>query len=299
MNNSRTILLTGATGYIGRHLLNSLLQNGYTVCVVLKKEEISPFPEDIKWIKVDENNPEDTINALKKNQIYGVIHLASYVQSGPHETKDVFNLISSNVLFGSVILECAVKAEVEWFINTGTYWQNYQSLNYSPVNLYAATKTAFEDIARYYIESSQIIFHTLRLFDVYGPGDTRPKILNIWERISHTGEVLGMSPGEQILNLTYIDDVISAYLLMVNYLTNDKRRFDNGRIFFLKSTKRYSLKKLAEIFEKVSGRKLSIKWGAIPYRDREIMVPIEKVEVIPEWKSKVGLEEGIKKLLLA
>jgi len=57
-----------------------------------------------------------------------------------------------------------------------------------------------------------------------------------------------------------------------------------------------SLRKLAEVFEKVTNKKLNIKWGARPYREREVMIPLENGEVVPNWKPKVSLEEGIKKL---
>src|SRR5450759_1726296 len=152
------ILLTGASGFIGRHLISQLLQEGHSVWVTLTEDEKSPFTEEVRTINVHGDRLDDTIELFGKNKIEGIIHLASYVQSDSHNSADISQLINSNVLFGTQILECAIKANVKWFINTGTFWQNYQNADYSPVNLYAATKQAFEIIAQYYIETKQIKF---------------------------------------------------------------------------------------------------------------------------------------------
>ena len=154
------ILVTGASGFIGKHLIRELIQKEHNVFCTLLPGEDNPFGENVSSIVVNPENLNDVIEFLKKNEIDGIIHLASVFLSA-HMIDDVNSLVDSNVKFGTAVLECAYQAEVKWFVNTGTFWQNYQDMEYSPVNLYAATKQAFEDIARYYTETDKIKFVTI------------------------------------------------------------------------------------------------------------------------------------------
>jgi len=158
---------------------------------------------------LDDGDTEHLIDFFRERRFDTVIHLASlYLKD--HQSKQINDLITSNLLFGTRLLEASVKSSVKSFINTGTLWQHYQDKHYSPVNLYAATKQAFEDIAQYYRETSDLFFATIYLNDTYGPGDTRKKILNIWNSMTDS-DILDMSPGEQKINLLHIDDVVRTY----------------------------------------------------------------------------------------
>ncbi|MDD4362671.1 MAG: NAD(P)-dependent oxidoreductase [Atribacterota bacterium] len=293
------ILITGATGFIGSNLVNRLLQEGHNIFCTLRENKENPFGEDkVKSIIIRSNNLNESIEFFDENNIEGIVHLASFVISSDHKPEDIENLIDSNIIFGSFLLEIASHTKIKWFINTGTYWQNYKSNDYSPVNLYAATKQAFEDIAKYYYETKKFKFCTLRLYDTYGKGDTRDKIFNLWNEISKTGETLDMSPGEQIIDFTYIDDIIDAYMLLIYYLNNNSVKVKNGDVFYLQSPERNSLKELSHIFENITNKKLNINWGSRPYKNREVMEPIMTNKSIPGFKHKITLENGIKKIFV-
>ena len=289
------IFITGATGFIGKHLVNQLIKEGRHVTINLYRNESAPFSSNVKTYKMRDANIYSDINFLKQESFDGIIHLASLYLTN-HRPEDVIQLTNSNVSFGSYILECSSQAGIKWFINTGTFWQNFQNFEYSPVNLYAATKQAFEIIAQFYIEKNQIKFTTIRLCDTYGQNDTRLKIFNIWEKIAETGEAIDMSPGDQLIDISYIDDVVNAYTLLANLLNEMNNKITNGAIYAVKAKQRYSLKELAVIFEKVTGKKLTIRWGGRPYRDREVMIPWEKGEVVPGWVPRISIEEGIRRL---
>ena len=290
------IFVTGASGFIGKNLIRILQKEGHELTINIRIGSPSPTGEDINAYSLGRGKLEEDIEFFIDESFDGVIHLASLYLAN-HKSEDVGHLVDSNLKFGTIVLECASKAKVKWFINTGTYWQNYHDAEYSPVNLYAATKQAFEDIARYYIEANYIKFCTIRLFDTYGPGDTRPKIFNLWNKIAESGEVLEMSPGDQLLDISYIDDIIDAYIKLINYLSNQYNSVKNGSVFAVKADKRYSLKELAKVFEEVSGQKLNIKWGGKAYREREVMIPWEGGLSIPGFRPKISLKEGIKLFL--
>ena len=177
------ILVTGVTGFIGTHLLR-VLKDQYEVHAFIRSStDVAKVPAD--FIFVFNDNVEELSIYLKENKIEGIIHLASlYVAQ--HQPSQVKDLVLSNVYLGTALLEAAANAGVKWFLNTGTFFQHYQNASYSPVNLYAATKQAFESIAQYYIDTEKIKFCTLMLSDTFGPDDIRPKIFNLWKRISET-----------------------------------------------------------------------------------------------------------------
>lgn len=292
------ILITGATGFIGSNLVKKFLKGDHNIFCTLLENEENPFGEEnVKSIKLDYSEINAAIDFFKENKIEGIIHLAAYVLPGIQKTNDVEILINSNIKFGSVMLEIATQAKVNWFINTGTYWQNYKDADYSPVNLYAATKQAFEDIAKYYYEAYDLKFCTLRLFDTYGSNDPRSKVFNLWNKISKSGEVLDMTYGDQIMDFSYIDDIVDAYLLLSYYLHNNSDKVNNGDIYFLQSPERYTLKELAQIFEEETSTKLNINWGERPYKAREVMKPITTEKIIYGFQHKVSIREGIKKIV--
>lgn len=288
------LFITGATGFIGKHLVKKLVDEGHNVTINLFGEEQSPFEQNVSTYKLNETEIQKDIEYLKQESFDGIIHLASLYLT-VHQPEQATQLINSNVRFSTHILECAAQAKVKWFINTGTFWQHYQNKDYSPVNLYAASKQAFESIAQYYWETNQIKFCTLKLSDTYGPNDTRPKIFNLWQKIAETGETLDMSPGEQIIDISHVDDIATAFTLLANHLNDNHPEVKNGDTFAVKAEKRYTLKELAKVFEKVTGKKLNINWGRRPYREREVMMPWENGKIVPKWKQENSLKNYITK----
>ena len=292
------ILISGSTGFIGEKLVNYLLTQNHTLHVIIRPSTVKrSFDRRVKVYEFN-GNTADLVTFMQSERFDGVIHLASLFLAS-HTPENVTELIQSNVLFGSQLLEASVKSETSWFINTGTFVQHYKNKKYSPANLYAATKQAFESIATYYIETSKINFVTITLFDTFGPGDTRPKIFNLLSKISATGENLAMSPGEQVIDTSYIDNVIDGYAHMISLLSNKSGSKLRGKSYALYAEKRVTLKELVKIFEQITKKQLNITWGGRGYRPREVMIPWDKGLPIPNFKPRFSLEEGIKQTLKA
>ena len=286
------ILVTGATGFIGTNLTRELRKEHNLF--ILGQFEGDPEKLDLPgYIMNDDINK--LADYIKNNQIEGVIHLASLYLT-VHTPEQIKDLVSSNVYFGTAVLEAASLAgSVKWFLNTGSIWQNYnvKGMEYNPVNLYAATKQAFIDMAKYYTDVFGIKFCTLKLCDTYGPNDTRRKIFKLFKDYSESGEVLKMSPGEQLIDLLYITDIVAGFAQLVKLLSEGAKLNPE---YVLSSGRQIPLKELAALFIKVSDRKLNIEWGGLPYRKSEVMIPW-KGEVVPGWKAKISVEEGIQRFL--
>jgi len=281
------LLLTGATGFIGKALSTRLLSNGHSLVASVRHSTDPSFLLEHKSLA----------EFLITERIEGIIHLASLYRKD-HSLDDIPALLESNIAFPARLLEAVkLSTSVKWFINTGTFFQHFQQQVYSPVNLYAATKQAFEDLLIFYLETTPIKFITLKINDTYGPNDTRLKILNLWKKYAESTDVLKMSPGEQIVDMIYIDDVVDGFELMINHLSTKPASFLPERCYALSASERVTLRELAQIYEEVSGLPLKIEWGAMPYRPREVMMPWSGGVRPPEWTPKVTLREGIAKLI--
>lgn len=266
------ILVTGATGFVGQHLLPYLEKQGHEVYALVR-----PSTDGSKvytnHLYVFEDDIEHLASYLLENHVDGIIHLAS-LYIAEHKPEDIKNIVTSNVYLGTAVMEAAVKAGVKWFLNTGTIWQNYNvepySDTYCPVNLYAASKQAFMDMAKYYTEVSDIKFCTLKLCDTYGANDTRRKIFALFEQIAKTGECLKMSPGEQKLDIVHIDNVVRDFEALAEKLDNGEQLREE---YVVSSGRQKSLKEIAKQYEIDHQVILNIEWGGRPYRKREVMVP--------------------------
>lgn len=290
------ILVTGATGFIGQNLVKVLLDKNYEVhCIVRADSNTSNISQKVTVFKYDENIGS-LIEYFNKQNFDGVIHLASLFLAS-HTQDDISNLISSNVKFGVELLEASKQSNTKWLINTGTFWQNYENEDYNPVNLYAATKEAFESVAKYYTQTSNLIFTTIKLNDTFGANDTRNKIFNLWNKIAKSGEILEMSAGEQIIDISYIDDVVLAYEVLITHLNSNQKEDFKNKTFAVSSNERMSLKELSKVFEEATNTKLNIKWGVRPYREREVMNPWKNGKVVPNWEPKYTLKQAIQKTI--
>ena len=279
------ILITGATGFVGKHLTASL-KNKHKLFILARPGSNCSSIDAEGFFIFDDNIPM-LVEYLGQKKIDGVIHLAS-LYIAEHKSEQIKDLVLSNIYLGTALLEACKEAGVRWFLNTGTIWQNYNVLDgsdeYNPVNLYAASKQAFMTMARYYMETSRIRFCTLKLCDTYGPDDTRRKIFALFEQIAKTGETLDMSPGEQLLDIIHIDDVVEGFEHLIDML--DDTSCDLLPEYVLSSGNQISLKKLASLYEQKYQVKLNIRWGGRSYRTREVMKPY-KGNILEGWGPKV------------
>ncbi|SFV67020.1 UDP-glucose 4-epimerase [hydrothermal vent metagenome] len=126
---------------------------------------------------------------------------------------------------------------------------------------------------------------------------TRSKIFNLWGKAVTQNESLGMSAGEQIIDISYIDNIIDAYLQLIRLLEDDQDYVFKGKVYAISAKERMSLKDLSKLYEKVTRTSIDIQWGGRPYREREVMLPWTKGIPVPDWEQKVSLENAIKKVM--
>ena len=102
------------------------------------------------------------------------------------------------------------------------------------------------------------------------------------------------SPGEQLLDLVYVDDVIAAYLQAAELLAGLPSGL--AASYHVRSGRLLSLRQIVDIFQTVTQREIAIEWGSRPYRKGEVMNPWPG-PMLPSWSAQVTLEEGIRRSL--
>jgi nucleoside-diphosphate-sugar epimerase len=209
------VLITGASGFIGTHLINKMMNLDYGIwCLqnskTIHNSRLNLIPFNLKAFK-DSDLP-DSIDVI--------IHLAQSYQyrSFPTGAKDMFAI---NVESTAKLLTYAVKAGAKKFIfaSTGNVYEPYESSSFlengtlSPTSYYGASKLAAETLCNAYSNIMDIV--NLRLFFPYGPLQTDKLIPSLIEKI-HSGSSITIE-GEEGLTLcpTYVEDVIDIIELCI------------------------------------------------------------------------------------
>ncbi len=274
---------------MGSHIAKRLAGNGYEVYGILRNTSAVPASlKNIKKIYRYEYSGQ-LYEIVREIQPEMVIHTAGMFL-GEHTGENIQQLLNSNIVFTAVLTDAANQAGCRCMIQTGSYWQNYCGREYDPVNLYAATKQAAEDILEYYKNAYQWKILTLRIFDVFGPGDQRKKVLNLVRDLKE-GETLDLTYGEQKLYMCYIDDVVSAYMQAVHLVREQNP--GSGRRYAVRGKKAYTLKEVIRLYLDISGKKAELNWGGRSYREREFMNPEGIGDVLEGWEPEYDLYEGL------
>jgi nucleoside-diphosphate-sugar epimerase len=271
------ILITGATGFIGSHLVFSLLKQEYTIGITARAssnlQKFEAFDDKITVLESD--TYAALYSGIKDFNPDVVIHTAAMVNQ--QKPEQIAALINSNITFGAHVLEAMKKNGVTKFLNIGTRWQHIGNKRYCPANLYAATKEAFKDILIYY-ETRGIRHKTIELCDTYGTGDTRKKILDLLIAACRKHKPVDLSPGEQTLDLSSVDDICRFILTG----SQSEDFFDNKTVSLSGTV--IKLQDLGKMIEKKYNTSGFLRWGAKAYRDYEVMAP-------PVYYKKIGLNQ--------
>lgn len=290
------VLLTGATGYLGRHLTEALTAMDHELILLVRSaDKLSPLLQNVvvpvTVIRIDDKDWKEKLRAASPD---GVIHLAAFLSSAD-DAATIDQLIDANIRFGTHLLDALKGRPLRFFINTGSFAEyNGNDVKMpEPAYLYAATKTAFRPILQYYQRLMGFRLLHVIPYTIYGrSGDAKKLIDYIYEALDAAVPV-NMSPGEQVLDLIHIDDVIRFYLQLLKH--PDALTGSTG-VFHLGTGTGTSPRQLCGILEKATGKKANINWGGRPYRDLDTMYAVAPPDSLAGrigWKAEISIEQGI------
>lgn len=282
-----TVLLTGATGFLGSHLLQKLLFAGHEVFCLKRSfsdmwrlRNIEPN-QNLTFIDIDRG---DYLSPLASAQIDTIIHCATHY--GRMES-DPFRVIEANLLLPLKILSWAANHGVKRFINSDTI------LN-KRINSYSLSKTQFRDWLQQY--SDRIACINISLEHFYGPGDDPSKFSTMIVRsLLSNVQRIPLTQGHQKRDFIYIDDVVEAYVAVVN-----STKFKMPGFFDLQvgSGEQISVRDFVTLAQDLSENKnTELGFGDLAYRDNEIMEFKLDLEPIYSfgWRPQTSLSAGLKK----
>ena len=286
----KTILLTGATGYLGGYLSENFLNKGFKIiALALNTNEQYKFQDNIltKVYYLDKT----TVKEIFDNEnVDIVIHTATlYGRRQEHLT----SMEKVNVEFPLEVLNEAINHNVKIFVNTSTI------LNKN-INPYTLTKNHFEDWLSLYSDKIKCI--NLKLDHFYGPNDKPIKFIAwIIQELKNNVEKIDLTEGIQTRDFIYIDDVVSAFDIVIE----KEKNIPNGKLntFEVGTNNKTTIKEMVTtIKEKLGNTKTKLNFGAIPYRKNEILdyqVDTTGLHLLG-WKPEyLSVRKGIQKLLEA
>lgn len=292
MSDAGRALVTGATGFLGSHLAPRLLRDGWEVHALVRE---SSATDDLRRALPDlELHPvtpdaHSVVDAVRRADPDVCWHLATRFVA-EHGQSDVDALVEANIAFGARVLEGLAQVDTSKIVYTGSAWQHHRGQTYAPTSLYAATKQALQVLARYYTDTGAFSMVALRLFDTYGPDDRRGKLVSTLLDASAEETTLKMSPGEQLIDLTHVDDVVDALVIAADYPARDGVPVTEHTV---RSGEPVTLRELVSVVEDITGEALHVEWGARPYRTREMMADWEVGTPLPGWRPTIPLREGL------
>jgi nucleoside-diphosphate-sugar epimerase len=283
------LLLSGATGYVGRYLLKKLNRDKFHLALLVRKEYSEEHPGDL-IIDIRQNNWKEKVRNFDPDT---VIHLAAYLTSDDDE-KQIDRLIESNISFGTHLLDALRLTNIKTFVNTGTIKEYHLHEGKKiPSYLYAATKSAFRPIIDYYQSLIGFRYFNIIPYTIYGGVDSEKKMLDLIYESLGSVKPIDMSPGEQVMDFIHIDDVVNFYITLLLQLPGIKNEISEIHLGYGKGS---TPKQIAALMEKISEEKCNINWGGRPYRPNDTMYSVAPQNLSGlqiGWQPTVSIDDGI------
>lgn len=286
----KKVLLTGATGFIGRHVLSELIERGYTVYAISKSTSL-PDINGLIQIKLDLFDKEAVDNFLKENKFENIIHLAWYL--GPKYQNSALNLdwLSASInLLKSFKENSGKKALFAGTMSEYDYSYGYLQENSTPLansSLYGKSKAALFEIASTYAAQNEIDFKWARIFNVYGPFEGKSRLMPAVICSILNNEDVKVSECTKIQDYLHVFDIANGVVDLFESNVQSAVNISSGTPVKL----RVIVEKISEIMN----FKGKILFGAIPTNFDEPFVVGSNEKLTKEvgWKQKISLEEGL------
>jgi len=323
------VLVTGAAGFIGYHVVNSLLARGDHVVgldnlnsyysVNLKRDRLKNIiSKNFTFVEGDLSSYSDLKKIFLKHEFDGIIHLGA--QAGVRysiENPDVY--IDSNINGFLNILELSSKSSINHLVfassssvygaNTNIPFSESDHINH-PISLYAATKRSNELMAHAYSHLNDLPISGLRFFTVYGPWGRPDMAYYLFtEAILKQQPIKIFNNGLMKRDFTYIDDIVEGVIRVFDKppnknMKNIESKYDinnsvsNYQVFNIGNNEPVTLKDFIATIEEAAGKKAIKEYLPMQPGDVvETFADIEALNAAVDFKPNTELSIGIGKFV--
>jgi nucleoside-diphosphate-sugar epimerase len=294
------IFVTGASGFIGMHLLSVLLRGGCEVAALIVPNSLPPrFKEtfhQVRFIDGDLNAIENFAPILKEFHPDACIHLAWYVEPGKYlDSSENITFLANSLR----LLQLLIEIGCQQVVMTGTCAEYDTDIGYlredsptKPSTLYAASKLSLSILGQQLAKDAGIRFAWARIFYLYGDNENPRRMVPALINALRSGDTFAASTGEQIRDYLHVNDVASALWFMVEHQLNG--------IFNVSSGEPVAVRALMETIGDILGRKDLIKFGELPSRHWEPKFicgdngKLRDHGWMPQFGLRPGLEDTIR-----
>jgi len=281
---SKTILLTGGTGFLGSHLAKRLVYEGFDVIIIKRStSKLSPLESIINQVRFYDLDSIDIEKIFQENVIDIIIHCATNYGRFAVPPTDI---IQANLFLPLKILQIAENYPVKTFINTDTILDKR-------VSYYSLSKKHFLDWLSLF--SQKMVCISVALEHFYGLFDDRSKFVSkIILDLLYEVDFIDLTLGEQKRDFIYIDDVVEAFMTLVNFsfdVPNNLYRYEIG------TGKNIEIREFVQTVKTMTGNKVTrLNFGMLPYRENEIMESHVDISMLSRlgWQPQTSLVEGLK-----
>lgn len=278
------VLLTGATGYLGSRLAARLITDGFHVVVVKRSfSDLRRIRAIVAQDLMFDADLEPLQSAFTRfGKIDSVVHCAT---DYGRKQSSVPEIVEANLMLPLRLLQLAAEFGVRTFVNSDTFLDKR-------VNEYSLSKKQFLDWLQ--LHSSGLVCRSLRLEHFYGPGDDTTKFVG-WLVSQFAAKVpeIRLTPGEQKRDFVFIDDVVEAFVRVLQ----DARYQSPGFVEFdVGSGQSVTIRTLVQELQALFPNSVSAPiFGAMPYRRAEIMDSRPDISALLNlgWRPRVSLKEGL------
>jgi len=285
------ILITGGSGFLGSALARHLVQDGNQISLILRpKSRLDRLIDLETHFNIARCATDAEVEAFVLSVHPDVvIHTAC---SYGREKQSPLKLSDSNVRYGLMIMQTLMNMRrAVTFINTGTVLE-------SEVSPYALSKHQFSDWGNSIAKQTagRIKFINVLLQHMYGPGDDSSKFTTyVLHACLRNDLELKLTAGEQRRDFIYIDDVVSAYSVLINR----RDQIESGCDIEVGYGKAPTIREFVEKVHRLTVSCTQLCFGSVPYRENEAMhcqADILKMSQLG-WVPKYDIDAGLKKTL--
>jgi nucleoside-diphosphate-sugar epimerase len=290
------LLLTGATGFVGRVLLPALLPH-HDVTLLLREEYGSgkPLPDSLNALRphvsvvyADLRNYQLTARAVRDAAPEAVIHLAAAGVTDPF--LPVNSSLSHNVT-GTLNL---ARACFERGTGPGQLIIARTPGELSALNVYAASKAAAWSFCEMYARTAAWPIHGAMIFQAYGPGQPNQLLVAAALRAALSGESFPMTSGEQAKDWIHVEDVVTGLKALLG------QDLPPGTTVELGTGVLTPVRDVVAMLYALAGRGGGPSVGALPSRPGETPQKAANVAATRariNWEATIALRDGLARLV--